>query len=181
MKMKNKKGQEGIIFFFVLLFLILIIGFIAAIAIGIIDFASDTITPELKSVGVVGSANISEAAGYTFGVTDTFSQALPWLVGFGFVLSIMFSVIFAISYRYKPHPVFIALYFMFIILLIFGSIIMSNVYENIYQQDNELATRLNEQTLTSHMLLFSPFIFTIIAFLTGIYIFAGPNNQGGFS
>ena len=176
----NKKGVIGIIIFFVLLFLILIIGFIAAMAVGIIDFASDTVTPVLKDLGVVGDTNVSQAAEFTFGVTDKLVQSLPWVVGFLYVAALIFSVLFAISYKESPHPVFIGFYVILIILLIFGSIVMSNMYENIYMGTDEIAVRLQEQILLSYMILYSPAILSLIALLTGIYLFAKPAETGGY-
>ena len=177
--MKEKKGAIGIIFFFMILFAILVLGFIGAMAIGIIDFASDTITPVMQDLGVAGSSNLSEAAEYSFVPLNTLVQTLPWLVGFSYVIALIFSIIFVLSYNYNPHPAFIGFYFALVILLIFGSIIMSNMYQDIYSADDEIADRLQEQTLLSHMILYSPFILTLIALVTGIYLFAGPKGEGG--
>ena len=177
----NKKGNvEGIIFFFVILFVLLIIGFMIAMIMGIIDFGSDTITPIIEGLGVIGPTNMSEVAGYTIGQVDVFIQATPWLMGFGYVCALIFSIIFAISYSISPHPVYIGFYFMLIILLVFGSIIMSNAYENIYLQDNILSERLHEQTLMSYMILYAPIIYVAIAFITGIYLFTRSSiGEGG--
>jgi len=176
---KNKKGAIGIIIFFMILFAILVLGFIAAMAVGIIDFASDTITPVMQELGVAGNSNLSEAAEYSFVPLNTFVQALPWVVGLSYVVALLFSIIFVLSYNYNPHPAFIGFYFALVILLIFGSIIMSNMYQDIYSADDEIADRLKEQTLLSYMILYSPFILTLIALITGIYLFAGPKGEGG--
>lgn len=177
----NNRGVIGILMFFAFLFLVLILGFIASIVIGVVDFSSDTITPVMEDIGIVGATNVSEVAQYTFGVADTFIQTLPFIVGFGYVVALLFSIVFALSYQYNPNPVFMGLYFMLMVLLIIGAIVMSNVYENIYNQSNELSDRLNEQTLLSYMLFFSPLIFTIITFITGIYLFArSQEGAGGF-
>jgi len=177
--MKDKKGQMGIIFFFLLLFTILIVGFIASMVVGIIDFGSDTVTPIMENLGVAGDANLSHASKVTFGTANTFVQAMPWLIGFAYLAALGFSFAFAIGYRVNPNPIFIGLYFMLIILLIFGTILMSNVYESIYEGNNELATRLQEQTILSFMILYSPAIMVLIAFITGIFIFAGPQDPFG--
>lgn len=176
----NKKGAIEIIIFFVILFLILIIGFIAAMLTGILSYVGDVITPIAQDLGVVGDTNLSEVAEYTFVPANKVLQALPWLVGFGYVVALIFSIIFAISYNYNPNPIYIGLYIIFIILLIFGSIIMSNMYEDIYKGNDELALRLQEQTLLSYMIIYSPFIFTLIAFITGIYLFAGKGGEVSF-
>jgi NADH:ubiquinone oxidoreductase subunit 5 (subunit L)/multisubunit Na+/H+ antiporter MnhA subunit len=81
------------------------------------------------------------------------------------------------SYRVNPQPVFIGLYFVLILLLIVGSIIISNMYEDIYNGQDEMGDRLREQTILSYMILYSPVVMTIIAFITGIYLFTR-NEEG---
>jgi len=179
--MVNKKGQIGLILFFVLLMLILILGFIAAMAMGIIDFASDTITPIMGDLGVIGPSNVSEISGYTFGAVDTVVQNLPWLVGIAYMVALLFSIIFALVSVENPNPFFIGLYFALILLLIVFCIIMSNAYEAIYTGTDEIATRLQDQTLLSYMILHSPMVLTIIAFITGIFLFTrSGRSEGGF-
>ena len=176
----NKRGNViGMIMFFGILLLILIIGFIASISVGVIDIASDEITPIMEDLGVVGATNLSEASEYTFGVVDKGVQSLPWIVGFMYVAALIFSVIFAISYTYNPHPVFIGFYIIMVLLLIFGAIIMSNMYEDIYTSSDDLSDRLHEQTLLSYMILYAPFILSLIALITGIYLFSRPSELGG--
>ena len=182
LKKKNKKGVMGIILFFLILFTILILGFIAAVSIGIIDFASDTITPIMTDLGVVGDSNVSETAEYTFGTVDTMVTALPWLIAFAYVAMLIFSIVFVISWNYNPNPVFMGVYFMFVILLIFGSIIMSNMYEDIRTGTDIVAVGLQNQAALSFMILHSPLILGLMAMIVGIYIFAGKQmeTQGGF-
>ena len=178
---KNKKGQFGIILFFLILFTILVAAFIGAMAVGIIDFASDTITPNMTDLGVVGDSNLSEYATYTFGTVDTIVQAFPWLLALCYGLALVFSIVFVVGYTYNPHPVFIGFYIAMMLLLIFGSIIMSNMYQDIYDRTDEIATRLQEQTMTSYLILYSPFILTLIAVVAGILLFARTQaDAGGF-
>jgi len=184
--MKSKKGAIGIIFFFIILFLILIVGFIVSIAVGIFDYVGDEVTPILTDLGIVNvsntsSVNISEVGQYTFGTVNTFTQALPWLVGFLYVAALICSFAFVISYEANPNPFFIGIYFFLIIFLILGSILLSNMYQDIYSGDDDLADRLREQTLLSYMILYSPFILTLVAVISGIYLFARPpESSGGF-
>jgi len=182
-KKKKKRGSIVLILFFLALFTILIMGFIAAMLWGIVDYGSDTITPIMEDLGVIPgtSTNMSEYAGYTFTQANRVVQALPWIIGFGYVGALMFTIIFVISIRFNPHPVFIGFYFALIILLIFGSIVMSNMYQDMYSGDDVIATRLQEQTIMSYMILFSPFIMTLIATIAGIFLFArSPDTGGGF-
>lgn len=177
--MNNKRGIMGIVIFFVVLFLIMIIGFIAVITIGAVDFASDEITPVFAELGVVGNTNFTEASGNSVGVVNTIVQGLPWVIAFGYVAALIFSIVFALSYEANPSPMYIGVYLLLIILLIFGSIVMSNMYQDIYTGTDELATRLQQQTLMSYMILYAPYIFGLIAFITGIYLFSGRQTEGG--
>lgn len=170
-KKKKKRGTIELIMFFMILFTILIAGFIAAMVLGAVDYVSDTVTPIMGDLGMAGSANLSEYSGYTFSKLDTIIQALPWIVGFGYVAALIFTIIFVMSLQYNPHPVYIGFYFMLMILLIFGSIFMSNMYQDIYMGNDEISTRLHEQTILSYMLLYSPFIMTLIAIISGIILF----------
>jgi len=141
-KPMGKKGAIGIIIFFSVMLLILIIGFIVAMVWSIVDIASDEITPIMEGLGMVGDANVSQAAEFSFGVADTFVQAMPWLIALGYVMALIFTLVFVFIVGYSPHPAFIGLYFMLMVLLIFGCVIMSNMYQDIYTGTDEIATRL---------------------------------------
>ena len=177
----NKKGQFGIIIFFAILLLIVVIGFMGTMIVSVVDIASDEVTPIMEDLGMVGGTNLSEVSEYTFGTMDTFVQSLPWLLALAYGLALVFSIIFVVGYSYAPHPVFIGLYFSLIILLIFGCIIMSNMYQDIYEGTDDIALRLQEQTMTSYMILYSPFIMTLIAVIAGIFLFTRTQaDAGGF-
>jgi len=176
-KNKDKKGVIGIIFFFIILFAILIIGFIAVIVVSSLQIATDTITPTMKELGMVGDTNLSQASEYTFGVGNTLINSMPWLLAFGYGLALVFSIVLVVSYNYNPNPAFIGVYIALILLLIVGSIIISNSYEDIYGGTDELALKLQSNTAMSYMILYSPFILTLIAFVTGIFLFATNKNS----
>jgi len=183
---KNKKGGIGIILFFSVLLIVLIIGFIAVIVLAVIDIASDEITPIMTELGMVDNTNLSQAAEYSFGVVDTVVQSLPWIIALGYVMTLVFTLVFVFIVGYTPHPAFIALYIVLMFLLIFGCIIMSNVYQDIYTGTDELALRLQEQTIMSYLILTSPFIMSMIAIIGGILMFTrqstseGGGMQGGY-
>ena len=177
---KNKKGGIGIIIFFSVLLISLIVGFIAVMAWAVIDIASDELTPIMSELGMVDNVNMSEASEYSFEVADTFVQSLPWVIAFGYVMVLIFTLVFVFIVGYSPHPAFIGFYIMLMILLIFGCVIMSNVYQDIYTGSDEIATRLQEQTMMSYLILESPFIIAIIALIGGILMFTRQaSSEGG--
>lgn len=176
----NKRGVFGIIVFFLILFTILIVGFIAAMATGIIGYASDELLPIMQEVGVSsGEANLSSAMNYTFDMGNNVVQAMPWVIGFSYVLMLIFSIVFIVVYKENPSPALMGFYVMMVFLLILGAIIMSNMYQDIYSGTDVIAERLQDQALMSYMILYSPFIMGLIAFIGGAIMFAGGNNDGG--
>jgi len=180
---KNKRGGIGIIFFFLALMVILIVGFASVIIFSVVDIASDEITPIMTELGMVGETNLSEAAEYSFGIADTIVQSLPWMIAAGYVLVLIFSLVFIFISGYNPHPAFMGLYLVLMILLIFLCIIVSNMYQDIYTGTDEVATRLQEQVTMSYLILHSPFIMAIIAVIGGVLMFtrqANAEGGGGF-
>jgi hypothetical protein len=179
--MNNKRGGIELVIFISVLFIILILGFITAIVWSVMDIASDEITPIMKDLGMVGDTNLSQASEYTFGVADTFVQAMPWLIAIAYIMALIFTLVFVFIAGYTPHPSFIAFYFMLMVLLVFGCIIMSNMYQDIYTGTDELALRLQEQSILSYMILHSPIIMGIIATFGGILMFARQSTSEGGS
>ncbi len=177
---KEKKGAIGIIIFFFILMGVLVLGFIGSMVWAVVDIASDEITPVMEGLGMVGDANVSQAAEFSFGVVDTFVQAVPWLLALSYVLALVFTLVFVFIGGYNPHPAFIAFYISLMLLLVFGCVIMSNMYQDIYTSDDDIGSRLQEQTVMSYMILHSPFIMAIIAIIGGILMFGmqSVNKEG---
>jgi len=177
---KDKRGIWGIILFFMILFTIVIIGFIAAIAMGLISYTSGLITPIMQEVGGDPDLNSSmgRAINDTFVPGNTVVQAFPWIIAFTYVLALIFVIAFVVIYKQNPHPAFIGFYLMMVLLLIFGCIVMSNMYQEIYSGDDILGTALHAQPLMSYMILYSPFIMGLIAIIGGIFMFTGSSDEG---
>ena len=92
--MLNKKGGIGIIIFFVVLIGVLVLGFIATMVWSVLDIASDEITPVMEGLGMVGDVNISHASEVSVGVVDGFIQSVPWLIAIGYILALIFTLVF---------------------------------------------------------------------------------------
>jgi hypothetical protein len=178
----NKKGAIGIIIFFLVILFVLVFGFIAAITWSAVDIVSDEVTPIMEGLGMIDNVNVSQGAEMSFGILDTAVQSFPWLIAFGYIMALIFTLVFVFLVGYNPHPAFIGLYFALMILLIFGCIIMSNVYQDIYTGTDDIATRLQEQGILSYMILHSPFIMAMVAVVGGILMFArqASTEGGGF-
>ena len=179
MKNKGKKGAIGIIIFFLILMTILVVGFIAVMVVSVVDIANDEITPIMQELGMVGETNLSEVGEYTFGNANKVVQALPWIIAIGYILALVFTLVFVLVVGYNPHPAFIGLYLALMILLVFLCIIMSNMFQDIYTGTDDLATRLQDQTTMSYLILHSPFIMLIIAVIGGILMFTRQASAEG--
>jgi len=171
---KNKKGNTVLILiFFLILFVILAVGFVMVIGSAMLNYVFDEITPELTTIGTVGSANMSQAFDITFGTLDTIVQNFTWLTGVLYVILLIasFGIIFVI--KATPSKWLMGLYFLLVIMLIIGCIFMSNIYEDFYDGTDDLAIRLKEHVILSWMILYSPFIFAVISLTTGAILFSG--------
>lgn len=178
--MNNKKGSAiVIILLFLVLFTILIVGFMLSMGAGVVDYAADELMPVLTGVGAAGGTNFSEDVNYVITPVNTLVQAAPWIVGFGYVVALILSIVFVTGFRVNPSPVFLGFYVMMVVLLIFGAIIMSQMYQDIYTGEDMMGEKLQEQPLMSYMILYSPVILTIIALISGIYLFARPPDELG--
>lgn len=171
---KNKKGNAMlIIIFFIVLFAILFLGVIMVIGSAVINWVFDEAMPELSSLGVIGDANFTDIASYTIAPLNNIIQSFVWLTGVIYVMLLIGSFGIIIISRSSPSKWLIAFYFMLAIILIMGSIFISNIYEEFYDGTDDLAVRLKEHTILSWMILYSPLVFSIMVFATGIVLFSG--------
>ena len=177
--MRNKKGQLGIIIFFVALFVLLVIGLVMGLGIALLGWTSDQITPIAETLGTVDNINVSQAGQYTFGNIDSVINTFTWLGGVLFIVAIIACVMFVALMGENTHPAFMVLFFAFMILLIFFSILVSNAYQDLYEAGDVVGTGLQDQTLLSFMILYSPMLLIAIAVMTGIFIFVKNSGGGG--
>jgi hypothetical protein len=177
----NKRGNIIIPIMVVLvLFLILFIGFMAVIGSSVINYVFDIAVPEVTNLGQVEDVNLTQVADITIVPLNTFIQSFTWLTGVMYFLALVGSIALALLYRSSPNPLFIGFFFMLVVLLVIGSIFMSNIYEDFYNDAGELGDRLREHTLLSFMILYSPSIFTVVSFISGIILFSGRQDENVF-
>jgi len=177
----NKKGNMiMIIGFFVLLFLILFIGVILAVGGAVINFVGDEATPILEDLGMIGSANLTDIATFTVAPLNDFVQQSTWLTGVLYVLLLFLSIAMIVAVRLAPSKWLLGVYFFLVLVLILGSILISNIYQDFYNDAGDLGERLREQVMISFLILYSPLVFAVISFVTGIFLFSGIQQQGEF-
>lgn len=171
---KNKKGNAMVVLIIAgLLFVIVFFGMLLVIGSSILDYVVDETYPELTTLGVVGDANLSADIEFVANPINSFVQNLTWLTGVVYILSI--AVMFGLAFAFKSTgdrwlmPFFIV----FVLSLVVGCMIMSNIYEDFYDDNDDLGNRLKEHALISYMILYSPMIMGLVAFFIGIILFGG--------
>lgn len=170
--MNNKGSAWTIILFAGILLTILVAGFILAFSSGVVSVFADDIIPELNSIGSLDSStNISEYSAYTTTPINALVSSAPMIIGFIYVMALIFSVVFVFTYKQGLHPAWAGFYFAFMLLIIVVSIAMSNAYQDIYTGTDEIALELQSQTLMSYMMLHSPTILAVITIVSGIFLF----------
>jgi len=176
--MKNKKAQVGFIIFFFMGIALLIAGAIfLAIASGVISYVADITFPEITNIGVIGDSNISEYAEYGLNPVNTLIKQSEWMGGVLYMIAIIGLIGIAVVFRTSQNKVFIVLFFAFAILMMFLSILMSNVYEDFYSSGDEIGDKLKDQTMLSWLILRSPLVFSVVIFISGIILFSGLGQE----
>jgi len=176
----NKKGNFVIlIFFFFLLFLSMLFGVMLIYGSSILNWTFDEVVPEISNLGVIGGSNLTKIAEITIAPVNSFVQSFTWMAGVLYVLMLIGSVAFVLVSRTAPSKWLIGFYFTAGILLIISSIFMSNMYEDTFTGNGQFELILQEHTLLSYLIIFSPHIFTVIFFLVGIVLFSGLQEEGG--
>ena len=175
--MNNKGGVMGLVIFVAVLFIILMVGFMMSIGGGIIQWTSDTIMPEVTNLGTVSGANLTQAADLTLVPASNILGNVGWFVGVLYVMMLLASIGFAVYAKFNPDKWLLGFYFLLMILLIFGAVLMSNIYEDFYNNGGELGAYLQAQTLLAFMIIQAPMIFALIGFITGIVIFSGMGQE----
>jgi hypothetical protein len=177
----NKKGSFGVLLFFMIIIAVLIVAGVGiAILIGVINIGTDTIIPELSNIGMVDGSNISEYAEYTTTPVNTLISSFTWMGGVAYGMAIFGLIGLAIAFRLTMSKIFIVVFFAFAVLLLFLSILISNIYQDIYSGTDELATELKDQVMLSWLILKSPLIFSVVIFISGIILFSGIIQEESF-
>ena len=178
--MMNKKGQiEGMLFIIVTCMIIVFLGFIMVTGSAVTNYVFDIVTPELSSLGVIGDANLTDVASYTIEPLNDIVQQFTWVTGVLYVVMLIATFGIASSVNVAPNRWLIGFYLMLVVMLVLCCILISNIYEEFYTGTDDLATRLQEHTILSWMILYSPMVFSIIGFVAGIILFSGM-NEGEF-
>lgn len=177
---KDKKGNiMALVFLIGILFLILFGGFILVVGSSVLNWVFDETVPIFTSIGVQGDVNFTEISDVTIVPLNNLVQNFTWMVGVLYFLALMASVGVTFALKAYPERWLMGLYFVLMISLVMGGILISNIYEDFHDDAGDLGDRLREHTMLSFMIIYSPAIFTIIGFLTGMILFSIRDDGGG--
>ena len=180
--MENKKGQMTSVVVLIL-GLILLVFIIAGLTIGwgVVKSATDVIIPEFTSIGeIFPGSNVSEYAEMTLNPASSIIDNMGLIIGLVYILGLVGLLGYAFIFRNNFNG-WIAMFFIAsVLMLIMLSIFVSQYYESFYLDQNELGTILRSATLVSFLIIQSPVILTIIAFIAGIILFTG-NREDSFN
>lgn len=176
--LKNKKGQMMfstvlIIIFVFALFVLLFIGIAMALGGVVIDWTFDETVPLLTNIGMVGSSNMSSISENVVNPLNSFVQSFTWLSGVFYVMALILILGLPIAFKITGNKWLMAFFVGCMVLFIIGSVLLSNIYEDFYDDSGGVGDRLHEYVLLSFMILQGPMIMTIIGFIGGIIIFTG--------
>jgi hypothetical protein len=180
---RDKRGQIlGMVLIVGIIFLVLIVGFILVSGGAVLNYVFDEVVPELTGLGMVGDANMTAISVYTITPVNNIVQSLNWMTGVLYVMLIIGCFGLAFVMRISPSKWLIGFYFLLSIILIIGSIFISNIYQDFYDDgsNSELAIRMNENVILSYMMLYAPIISTILVFVSGIIIFSGRSEEEAY-
>lgn len=174
----NKKGNVFfIIAFFILVAIIVVGGFVLAAVFGVVKWTADIVYPEIDDLGMIGDTNFTEVAEYTFTPINAVINSLNWVFAILYFASIVFIVVFAVVSRVSPSRWVMPLYLVMTVLIIFLSIIMSNIYQDVLSGSGDFQQILISNSFLTYMILHSPLIFTIVLFVAGVFLYSGMNEE----
>lgn len=175
----NKRGDiTAIILFVFVLFLLLFAGFAMVVGSSVVNYVFDTAVPELTDLGQIGDSNFTQIAGQTITPLNNVVQNFTWISGVLYVMMLIGVIGIAFAARVSPSKWLIGFFFLVALLLIMGSIFISNMYEDFYDDSGDLGTILKEHIILSYMILYSPAIFSFVIFIAGIILFSGMSEEG---
>ena len=178
----NKRGQVTTILYVVggLLGVVLLAYFLM-LGWGTVKLASDELIPALNSFGeITDGVNLSNYTETVLTPVDSVIGNFGLMIGLIFILGIVGILSMAFMFRNSYNVWTISLFVVSIGLLIILSIFISNSYEDFYLEQGEFGDNFRDASLASYLIIQSPVIMTIVAFIAGIILFTG-NREDQFN
>jgi len=174
----NKRGNVMVaVTFITVLFILVFAGFMLVTGSALVNWVFDIAVPEVSNLGMMDSFNATQGAEITITPLNTLIQSFTWLTGVLYFMALVGCLGMAFVIRQNPSQWLIGFYIGLVFILVLGSIFMSNIYEDFYDDAGDYGDRLREHVLLSYMILYSPMIMSIIAFIGGIILFSGRGEE----
>ena len=171
---KNKRGNMMAILLIVgLLFMLVMVGIMMVIGSSTINYVMDVTVPELTGIGMAGDFNATHATDITIVPVNTFIQNFTWVAGLLYFFGLIGIFGLAFAFKSTGDKWLIGLFLSLVLILVIGCIFMSNIYEDIYSGTDAMALIMQEHVMLSFLIVYSPAIMSIIAFIAGIVLFSG--------
>ena len=152
-----------------------IVLFILAMAFFVTRFAGTTIVTGFLSVPSINATGPDTIA--AFQSINTVTSRADYLFGtflFGLLLSLIITAWFIAG-----NPLFMFLYFIFVVLGVILSAVFSNVFQTVVAQAI-FGTTINSLPIINHVLNFLPYYVAVSGFIGMIVMFGKPQWGGGF-
>lgn len=149
--------------------------FVIAVAVLVLNMFISTVTTNMLAV-----PEVNESAATVQALQSTVNTVIPrndWVV-FSFFIGLIIALVVT-SWLVSGNPLFMAMYFIVIIIAAVLAMVLSNAWETISQRP-EFAAALASLPLTNHLLSYLPFYVCIIGAIGLIVTFGKPFfRQGG--
>jgi len=177
----NNKGQstlQNVILFSLILVGIMAFGLVMTVTGTVVKMTTEKVIPGVIGVGSTTDLNVGGKADDAANILEQGANLMPMLMGIIYLLSILGTFGLAFAFRMQGDKYLLVLYFLLSIIVIFASILVSNIYQNFYESGGLFGNELQEATLLSWLMLYSPLIFVIITFIGATLMFSGIGEEG---
>jgi len=175
----NKKGQLWTTLIVIGgLILLIVIMFAGMLGWAVVKTATDVLIPEINAIGEIDAGgNVSEYSVMILTPIDSVISNFGLFMGLIYIIGTIGVLGLAYGFRNNNNTWVSVLFVVCTLLLIVTCILISNAYEDVYLTDDEIGSELRSSTLASYLIINSPTIMTIIAFIGGIILFTGKEES----
>jgi len=170
----NKKGLWGQIWTIIIIMIVIVIivggFFVYSLVSPVFTGTSSLIRNTLISgVNSTGNENLTMAVTITADSVNNSMQVLNWL-GYMLLITMMVGVVM-VAYYVRTYPFLIIYWLVFIILLVFISMLLSNAYESYANTGGFVSDNMLTNTANYYIMIYLPYIVSMFGVLVGIILF----------
>lgn len=182
----DKSGQirlpenniSKVILFGLIVIVIIALGIVFAVVGGLVKWTGDSMVPQLKQVGNTPNFNMSEKVDNATRLYSNGSSLIPLMIGFLYMVALIGCIGISYAFKVSGERWLIGVYLGIFLLVLSGSILASNFYQDLYEGTGVIALQLQSMTLLSWLVLYSPIVVTVIMGIGGFFMFSGLGEEG---